>query len=184
MDENSSKLEVAVRSLSSVVGRITYICSIYSGVALCLLAFVVFYGVAVRYLFREADAYSYVISCNLVLSAISFSMAYIEWTGGHLRVNLLDRYLPKAILDIQINIISPIIGIVGISILTWKSWELATIALRTGDTFGSGIAQVPAWPARMTIPFGAGLLCLVLITKILRFLVSLKRKDKHEPSSA
>jgi TRAP-type C4-dicarboxylate transport system permease small subunit len=184
LGENSHKLEAAVHSLNSVVGRITYIGSIYSGVALSLLAFVIFYGVAVRYLLQQADAYSYVISCNLVLSAVSFSMAYVEWKGGHLRVDLLDRLLPKAILDIQLNIVSPIIGIIGISILTWKGWELAAIALKTGDTFGSGIAEWPSWPARMTIPFGAGLLCLVLITKILSYLVSLKRKNKQEPSSA
>jgi TRAP-type C4-dicarboxylate transport system permease small subunit len=183
LDENTNKLEAAVHFLNSVIGRITHICCIYSGVALSLMAFVVTYGVAIRYIFRQADSYSYVISCILMLSAISLSIAYIEWKGEHLRVNLLDRYLPKAILDIQINVVSPIIGIVCISILAWKSWELASIALSTGDTFGSGVARVPTWPARMTIPFGAGLLCLVFIIKITRFVVFLKRRGKQVSSS-
>ena len=140
------------------------------------MALVVTYNVARRYIFRHQDPYAYVITCILMLVCIVFAIAYTQSLRQHIRVDLIDRYLPKAVRGVLLNIVGPILGLICISILVWKSWGAAWFALQTGDTLGSGVVRAPTWPSRMTIPIGAGLLCLVFIAQILRYLVSLRGK--------
>ena len=164
------------RFLESLIEHITRTFWVYSGIAITLMAFAVTYGVATRYIFKQVDPYSYVIICILMLSAVFLPIAYIEKLNEHLKVNLIARYLPKVVREILLNVVGPVLGIICIAVLTWQSWELASQALQTGDTWGSGVVRVPTWPARMTVPIGAGLLCLVLIAKVLHYLVTLRNK--------
>ena len=164
------------RFLESLIDHVSRAFWMYSGIAITLMAFVVVYGVATRYIFKQVDPYSYVIICILMISAVFLPMAYIEKLDGHLKVNLISRYLPKIVREILVNVVGPVLGIISIAALTWQSWEIASQAFQTGDTWGSGAVRVPTWPARMTVPIGAGLLCLVLIAKVLHYLVTLRNK--------
>jgi TRAP-type mannitol/chloroaromatic compound transport system permease small subunit len=107
---------------------------------------------------------------------VTFAIAYTQRLGQHLRVDFMDRYYSKAVLGILLNIIGPLVGLVCVSILVWKSWTPAWMAFQSGDTYGSGVVRLPTWPSRMTVTLGASLLCLVLLAQILRYLVSLRGK--------
>jgi TRAP-type mannitol/chloroaromatic compound transport system permease small subunit len=171
IDRRLNKVERAIQFLFSLLDRVCNVCCKLSGVAVFLLAFVITYNVACRYIFKYQNPYVYVISCILMLLCVVFSISYTQNVRQHLRVDLLDRFIPDKIKEILLNIVGPILGLICIAILTWKSWEPAWFALITHDTYGSGLARFPTWPSRMMVTLGAGLLGLVLLAQFFRYLL-------------
>ena len=169
------------RFLGWLIDYVSRTCWYISGIAIVLMAVVIVYNVIRRYLFNQQDPYAYVITIALMLLCVVFAISQTQNLRQHLRVDLLDRYLPARILEVIQNVIAPLMGLICISIMVWKSWTPAWIAFETGDTYGSGIARSPTWPWRMIVVFAAGLFCLVLISQIARYYASLKgRQIKHE----
>ena len=169
------------RFLGWLIDYLSRTCWHISGAAIVLMAFVIVYNVIRRYLFNQQDPYAYVITISLMLLCVVFAIPQTQNLRQHLRVDLLDRYMPERVLGVAQNFIAPFIGLICVSILAWKSWNPAWMALETGDTYGSGIARLPTWPWRMTVVFAAGLFCLVLISQIVRYSASLRdRRIKHE----
>jgi len=169
-----NKAEKAIQLLSSWLERVTGVFSMVSGAMLVLLAITVGYGVVMRYIFRNADPYAYEAILILMLTCIVFSLAHTQSLGRHLRIDILDRYLPKWARAFIVNLLGPIMGLVFCIPLVWKSWDRALFALQNGQC--TNTTNIPTFPMMITIPVGAGLLCLVLIFQILNYLVSLKNR--------
>jgi TRAP-type C4-dicarboxylate transport system permease small subunit len=128
-----------------------------------------------RYIFRNPDPYAYEIIYILMLACVVFSIAHTQRLGRHLRIDILDRYFPEAVQGVLLNIVGPIVGLIFCIPLVWKTWEKAWFALQSGQT--TGTTGIPTFPMMVAIPVGVGLLCLVLIAQILRYLASLRSKD-------
>ena len=166
----------AIQYLRLAIDRICSVCWQIAGAATVLMALVISYNVTRRYLFNQQDPYAYVATCILMLVSVVFALAQTQNLNQHLRVNLLDRRIPKTMKAVIQKCFSPLVGLICISIVTWKSWTPAWMAFETGDTFGSGVARLVTWPSRMVVVFGAGLLGLVLIAQILHYFFSLRDK--------
>lgn len=138
------------------------------------MAFVTGYGVVMRYIFRNPGVYAYEISCILMLACVVFSIAHTQRLRQHVRIDILDRYSSEAVRGILLNIVGPIVGLFFCIPLVWKTWDKAWFALQSGQV--TGTTGLPTFPMMVTIPIGAGLLCLVLIAQILRYLASLRSK--------
>jgi TRAP-type mannitol/chloroaromatic compound transport system permease small subunit len=164
------------RFLGLLIDRISRYCWYISGTIINLMALVITYNVIKRYIFRHQDAYAYLIACICMLLCAVFAWAYVQKQGQHIRVDLMDRYYSKKFRGILLNVISPFIGLICISIIVWESWGSALFALQSGDTFGSGVILAPSWPPRMMIFIGAVLLCLVFIVQIVRHIASMKNR--------
>jgi len=89
----------------------------------------------------------------------------------------MDSYFPKSVRGILQNIVTPIVGLVFCGVLTWKTWEDAWLALQNWQVT-RGTLIIPTFPIKMTVTIGAGLLCLVLIAQMLRYLALLRSKGK------
>lgn len=165
------------RFLGSLVDQLARYFWYISGAVVNVMALVITYNVIKRYVFRHQDSYAYLIACICMLVCAVFAWAYVQKQGQHIRVDLMDRYYSKKFRGILLNVISPIIGLICISIIVWESWGSAWFALQSGDTFGSGVILAPSWPPRMMVFIGAVLLCLVFIVQIIRYIASLKNKS-------
>lgn len=161
--------------LGSLLDRITRLSWLFTGALIVLMAFVTVYGVVMRYIFKNPDPYAYEISYICMLACVVFSIAHTQRLGRHLRIDILDRYLSEAVRGIILNIVGPIVGLIFCIPLVWKTWEQAWFALQSGQT--TGTTGIPTFPMMVAIPVGVGLLCLVLIAQILRYLASLRTKD-------
>ncbi|MBN2060066.1 MAG: TRAP transporter small permease subunit [Deltaproteobacteria bacterium] len=170
----------AMKLLSNLLDYLCSICWRISGFAIAIMAFVITYNTIRRYLFNQQDNYAYVTTCILVVICVMFAIPKTESLHENLKINLLDQYFSKSVQNFIENFMGPFLGFICISIMTWKSWTPAISAYRTGDTYGSGAARVVTWPTRMVVVFGAGLLCVILLTHIVSYFVSLKRKDKAD----
>jgi len=169
-----NKAEKVTQLLGSWLDRVTRLLWLVSGALLVLMAIVVGYGVVMRYVFRNADPYAYEAILILMLTCVVFSLAHTQRLGRHLRIDIIDRYLPESVRAAILNLVGPIVGLVFCIPLVWKTWDRAWFALQSGQS--TNTTGIPTSPMMMTIPVGAGLLCLVLMAQILRYLASLKNK--------
>lgn len=172
-----NKARSIIKLLGSLLDRTTRLTWLLAGALMVLMAFVIGYGVFTRYILRNPDPYTYEISCILMLACVAFSLAHTQRLGRHLRIDLLDRYFPEAVRGILLNIVGPIVALVFTIVLAWKSWDTAWSALQNWEVT-RGVLVIPTFPIKITVTIGVGLLCLVLIAQILRYLASLRIKDK------
>jgi len=170
-----NKFERVIQFLGRLLDRITRLTWLLAGALIVLMAFVVGYGVFTRYVLRNPDPYTYEISSILMLACVVFSLAYTQRLGRHLRIDLMDRYFPESVRGVLLNIVGPIVGLVFCGVITWKSWEDAWLALQNWQVT-RGTLIIPTFPIKITVTIGAGLLCLILIAQMLRYIASLKGK--------
>jgi C4-dicarboxylate transporter DctQ subunit len=171
-----NKVKKVIQFLGLLLDRITRLSWLFTGALITLMAIITGYGVAMRYLFKNPDPWAYELTYILMLLCVVFSVAHTQRLGRHLRIDIMDRYFPEAVREIILNIIAPIAGLIFCIPLIWKSWDKALFALQSGEV--SSITRIPIFPMMLTIPIGIGLLCLVFIAQILRYLASLRGKGR------
>ena len=158
-----------------VLDRISKFFALLSGILTLLMAFTASYGVIRRYLFRSPEPYSYELSTIFLLWTFVLALAYLEKLDGHLRVDFFVVLLPKKLRLFMLNVAGPMFGLVFCYVLTWEGWKVAMYSLEIGEKSMS-VWAVPLFPVKIVIPVGYGLLCIVLVLKIIRGLLSLRDK--------
>ncbi len=164
------------KKLAQVIDRILERVSnsglIFSGVLILLMAFLSTYGVTRRYVLNNPESYSYELSIIFLVGCCVLSIAAIQWKKLHLRVDFIANHLPENVKLILSDILLPLMGLFYIGIMTWQSWDNALYSLRIGESSQSVWGE-PYWPTKMVVTVGAGLLCLVLISQLVRGVTSL-----------
>lgn len=154
-----------LKKIDDLIVRLSYYFVIISGIMIVLMAFTATYGVIRRYVFNSPEPYSYEISTMFLLWTYVLAVAFLEKRDGHLRVDFFLVLMPEKVRHFLTQILSPAIGLVFISVLTWKGWQVAVYSFKSGEKSMS-IWAPPLYPIKFVIPIGYGLLCLVLIAKI------------------
>ena len=149
--------------------------ALLSGVMILLMAFTASYGVVRRYIFKSPEPYSYELSTMFLLWTFVLALAYLEKLDMNLRVDFFVVLLPKKCRLFMLSVISPLFGLVFCSVLTWEGWTAAMYSLEIGEKSMS-IWAVPLFPVKIVIPVGYGLLCIVLLLKIIKGFLSLRDK--------
>jgi len=150
-----------------VIERVSNAFTVLSGVLIVLMAFLASYGVIRRYIFESPEPYSYELSMMFLLWTFVLALAYLEKLDGHLRVDFFVILLPKRIRAFLLSVVGPVAGFIFCAVLTWEGWIVAMYSLETGEKSMS-IWAVPLFPVKIVIPIGYGLLCIVLLLKIIQ----------------
>jgi C4-dicarboxylate transporter DctQ subunit len=158
-----------------VLERISNLFAVLSGILVLLMAFTASYGVIRRYIFKSPEPYSYELSTIFLLWTFVLALAYLEKLDGHLRVDFFVVLLPKKLRLFLLNVIGPLLGLIFCSVLTWEGWRAAMYSLEISETSMS-VWAVPLFPVKIIVPAGYGLLCIVLVLKIIRGFLSLRNK--------
>lgn len=164
-----------LNKIDQILEHISKFCAILSGVLIVLMAFTASYGVFRRYVFNSPEPYSYELSTMFLLWTFVLAIAHVEKLDGHLRVDFFVVLLPEKIRLFMLNVIGPMFGLVFASVLTWEGWRVAMYSLEIGEKSMS-VWAVHLFPIKIVIPFGYGLLCTVLVLKIIRGFLSLRDK--------
>jgi TRAP-type C4-dicarboxylate transport system permease small subunit len=175
MESEKNANKKSASSIDAILGKITSVCLIIGGMMIFVMAVVTTYGATRRYLFHSPDNNAYLISITMMLGCVVFSFAHIQYLKKNITVDYVSRYLPKAVRDWLQNVGGPVLGLVFCITLVWKSWDNAWFAMETGESTLTLFA-IPTYPLRFSIVFGTGLLCLVLLVQMLRFLISRFRR--------
>jgi C4-dicarboxylate transporter DctQ subunit len=164
-----------LNKIDRVLERISNFFAVLSGVLILLMSFTASYGVIRRYFFKSPEPYSYELSTIFLLWTFVLALAYLEKLDGHLRVDFFVVLLPKKLRLFLLNVIGPLFGLIFCAVLTWEGWRAAVYSLEIGETSMS-VWAVPLFPVKIVIPLGYGLLCAVLVLKILRGFLGLRDK--------
>ena len=149
--------------------------ALLSGAMILLMAFTASYGVVRRYLFKSPEPYSYELSTMFLLWTFVLALAYLEKLDMHLRVDFFVVLLPEKLRLFMLNVVGPLFGLVFCSVLTREGYTAAMYSLEIGEKSMS-IWAVPLFPVKIVIPVGYGLLCMVLLFKIIRGFLDLRDK--------
>ena len=158
-----------------VLERLSKFFAVLSGILVLLMAFTASYGVIRRYLFKSPEPYSYELSTMFLLWTFVLALAYLEKLDGHLRVDFFVVLLPEKLRRFLLNVVGPLFGLVFCSVLTWEGWKVAMYSLEINEKSMS-VWAVPLFPVKIVIPIGYGLLCIVLVLKIIRGFLDLGKK--------
>jgi TRAP-type C4-dicarboxylate transport system permease small subunit len=165
--------EGILQKVDRILEKVSKLFVVLSGIMILLMAFTATYGVLRRYLFNSPEPYSYELSTMFLLWTFVLAIAHLEKLDGHLRVDFLVVVLPERLRHFLLNVISPLLGLVFCSVLTWEGFKVALYSLEISETSMS-IWAVPLFPIKIIIPLGYGLLCAVLILKIIRGFINLR----------
>jgi TRAP-type mannitol/chloroaromatic compound transport system permease small subunit len=160
-----------------LIERSNYFLSLFSGILIVIISFCATYGVIRRYAFNSPEPYSYEIGCMLLLASFVLAVSAVEWRDRFIRVDLLFTRLPPKGVHILRNIVSPIIGLVLVTVLTWQGAIDALHAFQIGQTSIS-VWHQPLYPIKFVITLGYGLLCLALIARLCYGVAFLTSKGK------
>ena len=179
------KVQCAVFIIDSGFERFMRFFWYVGGLLVVLMAFVLAYGAVARYVFRSPVAVTYDITCILMFSCVAFCIPYTQKLGKHLRLDLFDNIFPKAVTEIIVKVVGPLLGLIFGGVLTWKCWENSFFALKIAEATNS-INPIPTFPLKIMFTFFAGMLCLIFVLQLLRypFDVRKRRNEKKISESA
>lgn len=169
----------AMRTLYNISERIVNYAMYIAGFITLLMALVTTFGVIMRYAFNSPEHYSYEIGIFCLISSVALALPYIQRQGRNLRVDFVSNYFPPKAQAVLLNIVIPLIALAYLVPLVWKSWGDAWYSLSISERTYSAWAP-PVGPMKLIVPIGAGLLCIVLISQLIRGLVALKENSSEE----
>jgi len=131
-----------------------------SGAVLMLLMLGTVADVALRYLFNAPFRGSLELTEFAMALIVWLSMAYCGWVGGHIAVDLLDRWLNRPALAW----LPALLSLLGAGVFTLMAWQ---IVLETLDTMSkiSNMMRIPHYPFKFAVAFGAAMFAVVLLVQ-------------------
>jgi TRAP-type C4-dicarboxylate transport system permease small subunit len=173
----------AIQSLGIWIESINKGFLIFAGSLIVIMAFLAAYGSIRRYVFEAPEPVSYEFSKMFLLISFVLAMAAVEKQDRFLRCDLLLERFPDHVQNIISNILSPVCGIIFFGIITWISFDDSLRALEIGQHSQSSW-PVPLFPIKLFIPVGYGLLCLILVIRLVLGMLCLKASFGEAPDDA
>ncbi|MCR4393850.1 MAG: TRAP transporter small permease [Dehalococcoidales bacterium] len=151
-----------------------------SGIIILTMSFLTTYGVGRRYLLRNPEPYSYELSTIFLVACVLFALSAIQRRRRNLRVDFVSNYFSPRWQGILMDIITPILGLVFVSIIVWKSWGIFLYSFQTAERSQSAWEE-PLWPTKLLVPISMLWLCLTLISQLVHGLIDLvKGKNRTD----
>ena len=168
-----------VRKIDHWLGRISEFLVVFSGWLILVMAFAQTYGVIMRYVFRSPDPASYELSQLFLLLCGVLAVAGVERLDQNVRNDIVSSHFPPRMNAILVETVFPVLSLVFVVVLAWKSMDDALYALSIGQHSQSPW-ELPLAPIKLSIPFGLLLLCLVLVSKVIHGIRSIKSGHRQK----
>jgi TRAP-type C4-dicarboxylate transport system permease small subunit len=140
-----------------ILDRVLRALALLSGAILLLLMFYTVLDVVLRYAFNKPFAGSLEVT-EFAMSVIVFlAIAYCGWTGGHIAVDLFEKWLDRP----GMRFLPAALSFVGAALFALIAWR---VTVETIATFAqvSNMLRMPHFPFRFTVAFGSAMFALVM----------------------
>ena len=141
----------AVRIVSTALGVVSVLLLLAGVLVVCHLVFV-------RYVLVSSAVWQHEFVTYALIAATFLGSPYVLMTRGHVNVDLLPIYLPRAA-RFALALLAAGLGLLFCALLTWQGWGFFHETWVTGET-GATVWAPPLWIPRLTMPIGMGLMCL------------------------
>ncbi|MBE0593588.1 MAG: TRAP transporter small permease [Gemmatimonadales bacterium] len=111
----------------------------------------------------------------LMVSLVFLTLSYVYLVGGHVRVTLFEKFIPRRVNAVWQRI-HKAMTLVLFALIAVKGWEAAVEAYRFNEMSNSLLAY-PLAPALMMVPIGSAMLCLRILQSLLD---GSTQEDSHE----
>jgi TRAP-type C4-dicarboxylate transport system permease small subunit len=148
----------AFQSLYRAYGRLLRACGLISALATFAMMALVVVNIAGRYLFNKPLDGTLEFTESLLVLIIFLSLALTQYDGGHIRVTLMTRRLPKA----WSRGLTVFCMLAGAAFFTWcayASWRFAAQSFSFREQEW-GTIVFPLWPVKFVV--FAGILMLAI----------------------
>ena len=139
-------------------GRLLRGFGLISSVATFVMMLLVVANVIGRYLFNKPVTGTLEFTESLLVLIIFCSVALTQYDGGHIRVNLLTRRLPKRAAR-AMTVISMLCGCAFFTWCAYAAWIFAAQAYSFNEQEW-GEVVFPLWPMKFVVFFGIALLAI------------------------
>jgi TRAP-type C4-dicarboxylate transport system permease small subunit len=137
--------------------RLLRLLALVAGAILLFLTGFIVVDVVLRYVFNAPFSSSKEVT-EFAMSLIVFlAIAYCGWTGGHIAVDLFERWLDRPAL----RFLPAMISFVGAALFAVIAWRTAVEAIEMLPQ-ASNTLRMPHYPFRLTVAFGSAMFALVL----------------------
>jgi TRAP-type mannitol/chloroaromatic compound transport system permease small subunit len=167
-------------SLDRVIERVGNWGLLSSGILMLLMGLLHTYGVTRRYLLNNPEPYSYEISVIFLTACSVLAVSGLQRYRRHLRVDFIANYFSPKVQLIFMDIVTPVLALLYVSIVTWQSLDNAIYSLSLWETSQSAWEE-PLWPTKFIIPLSMFWLCLVLIGQLVYGIRTAITGAKPEP---
>jgi TRAP-type C4-dicarboxylate transport system permease small subunit len=113
-----------------------------------------------------------------MLLAAVMSLSGVQTLRQHISVDFITNRLPAAAQEFIKNIFGPLLGVVFSGLIVYSSWNEAMFALHANEKTITGL-KILTFPYKLAIPIFVGLLTLVLIVQITRYIISLGNRRRR-----
>lgn len=176
-----SKLTSVARSFETVTSGLSKFLIGVCAVILFVMMVITSIDVCLRYVFHGALIWSVEVSEYMLVALSVLGIAYIQAQGKHIKVDFIfDHLQPRA--QVVTAIFTTIIALLLFVLFTISGWRIAWDAW-TLDVKSASIFKIPQFPVRVTVPIGSFVMCLYLLTELVRNVGALRRKGKVEVKS-
>jgi TRAP-type C4-dicarboxylate transport system permease small subunit len=160
-----------------IIGRLSRLLLVISGVMIVLMVFTSTYGVFRRYFLHSPEPYSYEISTMFLLWSFVLAVAAVERYDRNIRVDFVSNRVPDRTRHFILSIVAPVAGLFVCSMFAWQGFTAAMYSLKIGAVTMTAW-KVPLFPIKIVIPIGYIVLCLVLIVKLYFGVAILVHREK------
>jgi TRAP-type C4-dicarboxylate transport system permease small subunit len=130
---------------------------ISGGLLLLLMGFTVV-DIVLRYAFSAPFSGSFEFTEFLMAAIVFLAVAYTGWTGGHIAVDLFERWLERP----SLRWLPAVISFAGAALFAVVAWQATLETIATIDQI-SNMLRWPHYPFRFTVAFGSAMFALVLL---------------------
>jgi TRAP-type C4-dicarboxylate transport system permease small subunit len=135
-----------------IVGGISRTLAVISASLILIIMVAMVADVARRYLTGRSIPGVVEYTEVLMVGVIYLGLAYAQRKGDHIGVDIFTTRMPPRVSQI-VQAIGLIIVSLALLWMAWETWQVAQRSMATGE-YRFGLARVPIWPARLTIPLG------------------------------
>ena len=130
-----------------------------SSAAILVIMFITTFDLLARKIFDYSIPSLYEFTEDyLMVTLVFLSISYVYVLGGHVRITLLEPYIPRGIRK-PLEIVLKFLGLVFFVLITVKGWEVTVRAYQFGEVSSSVLAY-PLAPAFFLVPLGSALVCV------------------------
>jgi TRAP-type C4-dicarboxylate transport system permease small subunit len=138
--------------------RFLRILALAGGVVLLVLMLFTDLDIFLRFVFNNPFSGSVEFTEYMMAAIVFLSIAYCGWTGGHISVDLLDRWLNRP----SLRFLPAVMSFAGAALFAAIAWQSTRETITTIDQV-SNMLQWPHYPFRFTVAFGSAVFALVML---------------------
>jgi TRAP-type C4-dicarboxylate transport system permease small subunit len=156
--------------------RFLRLLALVAGGILLLLMGVTVLDVVMRYVFNAPLASAWEFTEFSMSLIVFLGMAYCGWTGGHISIDLLEKWLDRP----SLRYLPALIAFTCALLFALVAYRATLETIATIQQV-SNMLRWPHYPFRFTVAFGAAMFALVLV---IQGITSLRRKTYGEAANA